>query len=178
MKFTIGAKALSFMAAASMGAVLLLSGCGASTGEPEVAPAPAETVAAEPAPEIEAPAEEPAAESAFTVEITGSHQTKDYEGKPTLVVDFTFTNGSDEATAFLFAVSDKAFQEGVQLETAIVTDDKKYDSGNAMKEIKPGTTIEVQSAYLLDGKSEVTIEVTESFSFSDAMLATATIAVK
>lgn len=163
----------TLLAAAGI-AALLLSGCsgagtpaensqasGTSASAPETAAAPAE-----------------GSDSDYAVTIDGSHQTKDYEGKPTLVVDFTFKNNSDKASRFLIAVSAKAFQNGVELETAIVGDDKKLDAGAGMKEIKPGASLKVQSAYVLADKSDVTVEVSELISFDDSLIATKTIAVK
>lgn len=160
-------------------ALLLFAGCGAPastlTGNEPAASEPAATAAEDTA---SAPEEEAADASKYGVTIGGAHQTKDYEGKSALVVDFTFTNNSDEAANFMFAVSAKAFQDGIELENAMIMDDKKYDSRNSMKDIKPGKSIEAQAAYLLDGKADVIIEVTELISFDDTMLATKTIELK
>lgn len=117
-------------------------------------------------------------DSEYAVAIVGSHQTKDYEGNRTLVVDFTFKNNSDKAATFLVAVSAKAFQNGVELERAIVGDDKKYEAGSSMKEIKTGASLKVQEAYVLSDKSDVTVEVSELISFDDSLIASKTIAVK
>ncbi|WEG07715.1 DUF5067 domain-containing protein [Microbacterium horticulturae] len=116
-------------------------------------------------------------ESDYTVTIDDATQAKDYEGKPVLVVDFTFTNNSDEAANFMFAVSTKAFQDGVELDDAILTDDA-YDSSSATRDIKPGKSIPVQWAYNLDGKNDVTIEVSDLLSFDDAPTVTKTFTVK
>lgn len=170
----------------TLAALLLLAGCSAPASEPAepavTASSDSTTDAPEPAesPSEEAPAEESPEEAAgqYGVTIDGSRQTKDYEGKKSLAVDFTFTNNSDEAANFMFAVSAKAFQDGIELERAIVTGDKKFDSGNSMKDIKPGKSIKVQEAYVLDGKADVVIEVTELISFDDTLLATKTISLK
>jgi hypothetical protein len=157
--------------ATAAAALLLLSGCGASddtsTGASTTSASASEATAS---PEEEAPA----ADSDYVVKIGGSKQIKDYEGKPALLVNFTFTNNSDEAANFAFAVSAKAFQDGVELETAIALDDE-YNVEDSLKDIKPGKSIKTQSAYLLDGKSAVTVEVTELISLDDTMLATKTI---
>ena len=64
--------------------------------------------------------------------------------------------------------NDKAFQDGIELESAIIMDSKTYDSDEKMKDIKPGKTIKVQSAFVLnDKKNPVEIEVSELISFSD-----------
>ena len=100
--------------------------------------------------------------------------TTDYEGNPAVIVDFTFTNNSDEATSFAVACAQKAFQNGVELEMAITTD----DLGNGYwAEIKPGASTQARLAYSLTDDSDVTIEVEELFSLDDTMLAEATFSV-
>ena len=122
------------------------------------------------APAAEQPAEEKAS-SKYVVTIDGSTVTTDYEGKPAIIVDYTFTNNSDDATSFAVACSQKAFQNGVQLETAVVLD----DLGNGyLAEIKPGATTSARMAYSLADESDVTVEVKELISFDDTILAEAT----
>lgn len=120
--------------------------------------------------------DEAATASDFSVVIGESAQTEDYEGNPALVVTFTFTNNSDDDANFMFAVSPKAFQDGVELESAILLNDD-FDMENALKDVKPGVSLDVQWAYVLDGSSDVTVEVTELMSFDDTVLATKTFSV-
>lgn len=142
-----------------------LAGCNGSDAGDD-APA-AEQPAEE---QTEEPAEEQAS-SKYAVTIDGSTVTTDYEGKPAIIVDYTFTNNSDDATSFAVACSQKAFQNGVQLETAVVLD----DLGNGyLAEIKPGATTSARKAYSLADESDVTVEVTELISFDDTILAEAT----
>lgn len=153
---------LSLVAATSP---LALAGCNGSDAGDD-APA-AEQPAEE---QTEQPAEEQAS-SKYVVTIDGSTVTTDYEGKPAIIVDYTFTNNSDDATSFAVACSQKAFQNGVQLETAVVLD----DLGNGyLAEIKPGATTSARMAYSLADESDVTVEVTELISFDDTILAEAT----
>ena len=152
---------------AALAAPCALVGCGGET--------PADTDEAPVEQEAEPEQAEPEASDAeYAVTIDGSAVTEDYEGNPAMIVDFTFINNSDEATSFAVACSQKAFQNGVQLETAIVTD----DLGNGyMAEIKPGATTTARIAYALTDESDVTVEVEELFSFDDTMLAEATVSV-
>ena len=144
---------------------LALAGCDGSDAGDD-APA-AEQPAEE---QTEQPAEEKAS-SKYAVTIDGSTVTTDYEGKPAIIVDYTFTNNSDDATSFAVACSQKAFQNGVQLETAVVLD----DLGNGyLAEIKPGATTSARMAYSLADESDVTVEVKELISFDDTILAEAT----
>ncbi len=96
---------------------------------------------------------------------------KDYEGNPMVVVNYDFTNNSDESCAAIWAVNMQAFQNGIQLETAIAMDDKVYNAETAQKEIKPGVTLEnCQAAFVLSDSSTVSVEVTEFISLGDEML--------
>lgn len=165
-------------------ALALLAGCttpqGASDATSSASPAtsltaqqPETSLSAEPAAD-----ETPASDSDYVVTINGSRVAKDYKDRPALVVDLTFTNNSDKARSFMFATRTKAFQDGVELESAMFIGDDVYDAANSMKDIKPGKSIAVQEAYVLDGDADVEIEVTELISFDDALLASATISVK
>ena len=165
---TLGHGMLVVALAAAVAAPLTLTACGGGASEPQ---ADAETAPEEQAQEAE-PEEAP--QSKYAVTIDGSTVTTDYEGNPAMIVDFTFTNNSDEATSFAVACSQKAFQNGVQLETAIVMD----DLGNGyMAEIKPGATTQARLAFSLADESDVTVEVSELFSLDDTILAEATFSV-
>lgn len=153
------------LALAAATSPLALVGCnGSDSGDDApAAEQPAEEQAEEPA--------EEQASSKYAVTIDGSTVTTDYEGKPAIIVDYTFTNNSDDATSFAVACSQKAFQNGVQLETTVVMD----DLGNGyLAEIKPGATTSARMAYSLTDESDVTVEVTELISFDDTILAEAT----
>ena len=94
--------------------------------------------------------------------------TTDYAGKQALLVNFTFTNNSDDEASFTVNIRDKAFQNGVQLDRAIVTD---VDTSTGMNTIKPGATINVSEAFTLNDTSPVTVEVSEAFSFNSDLIA-------
>lgn len=108
------------------------------------------------------------AESDYAVTIDGCVTTQDYSGAPAAVVTFTFTNNSDRAQSPLSAVHCKAFQNGVQLDTAITP---SGDSGKSLNEVKPGGTITFDQSYALEDMSDLTVEVKEFLSFNDAILA-------
>lgn len=104
----------------------------------------------------------------FDVAILSARKAVDYEGKPALVVSYKFTNNAADNKMFLSSVSGKAFQDGVQLDTAVITGDDSISVENQMKEVKTGASIEVDVAYLLDSEaSDVEVEVSELISFSD-----------
>lgn len=96
---------------------------------------------------------------------------KDYAGKDAVKIVYAFTNNSSEATSFDIALQDDVYQNGVGLETAILSDDN-VDYGLDVK-IKPGVTKEVTKAYLLaDTKTDLTVEIGEWISFSDTKITT------
>lgn len=100
--------------------------------------------------------------------IDGCRVTEDYQGNPAAVVTYTFTNNSDEATSFMVALYPKVFQNGVELGTAIGSD---WDSEKYSSDVKPGSSTTVEMGYALEDMSDITVEVEELLSFSDAVLA-------
>lgn len=106
----------------------------------------------------------------YKVEIQSSRLAKDYEGNPVIIVKYKFTNNADEPASFMFAFEDQAYQDGVGLNKAyVLADSAKYSEDNQTKEIKKGSSLEVEAAYELnDNNTPVEIEVTELFSFDDS----------
>lgn len=104
----------------------------------------------------------------YHVEIKGAALTKDYEGNPAIVITYAWTNNSDDTTSAMVSIGEKAFQDGVQLESAMIIGNDSYDAGATMKDVRPGTTIDVQRAFVLTSEtSTVEFELTEWISFSD-----------
>ena len=107
----------------------------------------------------------------YHVEIKGASLTKDYEGKSAIVITYAWTNNSDDTTSAMVSIGNKAFQDGVQLESAVIVGDDSYNAEASMKDVRPGTTIDVQCAYVLTSEtSTVEFELTEWISFSDDMV--------
>jgi uncharacterized lipoprotein YmbA len=117
-----------------------------------------------------APATQEESNSDFDVKIEGATFSSDYDGKPVIVVNFAFTNNSDEAASFMFSLNAQAFQGGIELDDIVIGVDG-IDSSLAMADIQPGVTVTVQKPLLLRDNSPVTVEVRDLFSFSDAILA-------
>lgn len=104
----------------------------------------------------------------YHVEIKEALCTEDYEGNPAIVITYSWTNNSEETTSAMVAMHEKAFQDGVGLDTAIIMDSSVYDSGAGMKDVRPGTTIDVQCAFSLTSEtSTVEFEISELISFSN-----------
>lgn len=105
----------------------------------------------------------------YAVEILSCRLAKDFEGKDVLIVKYKFTNNSDKAANFMFAFKDSVFQDGIGLNESYVLDDSaKYSADNQQKDIKPGSSLDVECAYELnDTKTDVEVEVKELVSLSD-----------
>lgn len=166
MKKILKMTALLFTLAAVF--ALCLTGC---SGEPsESGGEPAQSNVAEtasPSPEPEEGENGAGNLGDYTVEILSARKSTDYEGKDAIVIRYSFTNNSDDATSFMFATQSKAFQDGVELEMAVLMDDDTYNSQDLTKEIKTGASIEVEKAFVLDSDSPVEAEVSELVSFDD-----------
>lgn len=92
----------------------------------------------------------------------------DYEGNPAIVITYSWTNNSEDTTSAMVAMHEKAFQDGVGLDTAIILDSAVYDSDAGMKDVRPGTTIDVQCAFSLTNEASVVeFEISELISFSN-----------
>lgn len=105
----------------------------------------------------------------YSVAIESARLSEDYESKPVVVVKYKFTNNSEKASAFITTITNKAFQDGVELPLAMVnsTKDTKYNAENSLKEIKKGASIEVEEGYkLTNQKSKIQVEVNELISMS------------
>lgn len=167
--------AAPMLATAALCCVLGLSGCGSSSTETPQAEAETSTgtVATDDAEtEEEAEPEEAAApDSDYAVTIDGARLSTDYEGNECVIVTYTWTNNSEETTSAAAAVYAKVFQNGVQCETAFVTED--IDSTNYSNDVRPGTSVSYEIGYEISDHSEIEVEVSELFSLDDTLLASA-----
>lgn len=101
------------------------------------------------------------------VAIIGYELTEDYDGNPTVVVTYEWTNNSDAAASFIFTFANTVYQNGVECEKAIILNVDVYDIEDSTKDIKPGVTYTVKGAYVLgDTTSPIEVELTELLSFA------------
>ena len=87
---------------------------------------------------------------------------EDANGKDAIVMTLDFTNNSKENASYLWTVNETVMQNGVELEAATVfTSYETFETvvENQFKEVAPGTTIEVKTAYVLSDTSS-TVEAT------------------
>lgn len=109
----------------------------------------------------------------YKIVIDSCRMAKDYEGKSVVIVKYLFENVSnEESTAFAYTFEDTVYQNGVGLNEAYILDDSaNYSLDNQTKEIKAGSTIEVEVAYELnDETTDIEVEVEELFSFDDVKI--------
>jgi hypothetical protein len=91
---------------------------------------------------------------------------KDWDGKDIIILEFDFTNNSDEDMMPTLGYSIKYFQNGIELDSTPLSDD--LDLGIGQKTIKPGITMNgVQAGAILEDTSVVTVEFAEFFSFDN-----------
>lgn len=143
---------------------LLLAG-----GDPESGPSPSPSAAAseEPSPSVQptaAPSAGPSGDLGdYFVEIKSAVLTADYGGSPAILITYSWTNNSHETTNALTVFIERAFQDGVQLDSAtILSTNPQYSAGTALRDVRPGASTDVQRAYLIsDSGSPVEFEVFE-----------------
>lgn len=106
----------------------------------------------------------------FAISIDDAHMGSDITGSPCLIVDFTFTNVSNERGMSFISVGNKAYQNGVECSKTIFAG--ADSEGNEYRELKPGASISVSIAYtLVDTTTPVDVEVTGSYFSSDVVAA-------
>ena len=124
--------------------------------------------------ETESETEEPTTEFTYgkmTVKYLRHEITENEMGEDVLIVYYEFTNNSNDNESFIYSFSDTCFQNGVQLDNSFFHANEQ--TRNADREIQPGTTIEVASAFDIgDSRDTVTLEVEPWASFTSNKLLT------
>ena len=94
---------------------------------------------------------------------------ENYDDKKVIVVTYTFTNNSDVDMSYDVAIFDKCFQNGVELEKEFISMDiENYSTENKSKTIKPGVSLDIQQAYILnDEVTTIDVEIEEFLGFGD-----------
>lgn len=91
-----------------------------------------------------------------SLSINNYYVKEGYNGNKTLVVEYSWKNTTDKATAFIWQINTKCYQNGIECQKAIFVDG--LDSGDASTDVLPGYTITVRQAYNLNDMSDVTIQ--------------------
>lgn len=95
----------------------------------------------------------------YEVKVTDYFLSKDYKDEEVLVVEYEWTNNSDEPKSFITVFDDKLYQNGVECDDSVVGCDD-VNSDDAWANIQPGTTFKVKCDYYIRDKSPINIVVT------------------
>lgn len=106
----------------------------------------------------------------YFVEIKDAVIVNDQAGNPAIVITYAWTNNSEETTRADLIIGEKAFQDGVQMDPAIIGDESVYDVLLRTKEIRPGATIDVQRAYSMTSDSVIEFELGDLFGRLDSVV--------
>lgn len=110
----------------------------------------------------ETEAEKPEYEITFVSSAIG----KDYADAPILIVEYQFINNTDKARSFATSIDNKAYQNGVECSSIVVSDE--IDSQQQLNDIKPGTPYTLKVGYkLADLTTPVEIECYKLIDFND-----------
>ena len=112
----------------------------------------------------------------YHLKIVSAKKGKDYSKKDVLIVTYQWTNNGDDEQMFSTAFSISAYQNGVECDDITMVDG--VDTQQSLSKIKPGATMELQDAYILDGDSDVSIEVGPWISIGESSKVTKTFSVK
>lgn len=103
----------------------------------------------------------------FSIKYTSHELAADYEGNQCLLVYFDFTNNSSDNTSALVTTGITAYQNGVECNSAYYPSSENESASNYDKNIQPGTTLNIALAFEISDLSDVTLDVSEAFSFED-----------
>lgn len=100
------------------------------------------------------------------VSVNSARVTRDYEGNPTLVVTYNFTNYGSVGETFWSRVTDTCYQSDIGLnETYTLCDGDSFKEDSCDQEVKNGATILVERAYVLnDTETDVVVELCDYLS--------------
>ena len=104
----------------------------------------------------------------YEVNIKSANLCNDSNGDPVLVVNIDFTNNSGSAESYGSAITDIAYQNGVELdEYYLWMDESTYDISTRSRDVLPGYTYSVQAAFKLNDRTNpVIVRCSESWAFT------------
>ena len=173
---------------ATLLSISLLAGCTAEEdgkipdGKPQVEDLSEDVEKEEPEEEKEEPKEERGDKAIvlgetiefddFNVTVTKVDIVKSYDDKPLLRITYDYKNTGDEEQSPFMSINFKGFQDGIEVEDFIVSDDidlglgqKKLKGGGELKDIQAGVGIE-------DLEKELNVEMKEFLTFKDNVVYT------
>lgn len=94
----------------------------------------------------------------FHVKIKNAVKATDEDGNPAIVITYEWTNNSEETTNVMSSMYEQAFQDGVEMDVGYV-DSEKYDLFSNLTDVRPGTTIDISTAFAMTSDSVVEFEI-------------------
>ena len=111
--------------------------------------------------------------------VSAGKSINDYNGAPTLLVSYEWTNNTTKNNSFAVLAHPQVFQNGTALDTAIYVDQPEgYDANSYMAEVQPGATSTVTLGYVLQDDSPVTVDVSALLSMDQDTKVTHTFALQ
>lgn len=108
------------------------------------------------------------------ISIVSAKVGADYKDAPILLVEYEFTNNTDNAKSFTFLCQDTAFQNGVECSSTVISD--AVDAQQQLNDVKPGTPYKLTVGYQLqDTETDVEIEITDLFGTETFLTQTVTL---
>lgn len=142
---------------------LIFVGCGQQTASTEATTTPA-AASTETVTETTTEAEEE-----VSYEFLRHELTTDFEGNSAIWIYSRVTNTGNESVMANCIAYPTLFQNGVELEIGVpnTADMEKTEYQNSIKDIQPGTTIEIAQLYKLSDNSTITIEINNLLDWFD-----------
>lgn len=98
---------------------------------------------------------------------TAEKVTSEYVEGDLLLVNYTFTNNSEETVAADMVLMIDAYQDGVEIDQVF---DVTLTGDNANKNIKPGNSLECKALFILSSASDVEVDATEFLGMDGSMV--------
>ena len=100
-------------------------------------------------------------EGAHVKIVSAVKSVNDYNGKPTALVTYEWTNNTSKNNSFATLAHPNVFQNGTELETAVYFDQPEgYDANSYLAQAQLGTAATVTLGYVLQDDSPITVDVT------------------
>ena len=107
-------------------------------------------------------------QSAHVRLISAVSSGNDYEGNPTVLVTFEWTNTTDSNASFASALQASVFQNGHGLDTAVYAEAPEgYDANSYLAALQPNAPRTLSLRHLLADSSPVEVQVRDLISFDD-----------
>lgn len=103
----------------------------------------------------------------YSVVVKDAARTTDSAGNPAIIITYSWTNNSADTTTARAKMMEKAYQNGVQMKTAVIGSADIFNAESPVLDVQPGGSIDVQCAYVLENdRQDVEFEVAELYSSS------------